>query len=112
VAVPIARSRRGLHGTVRPQIKYIAAYQVAPVSAITHFAPVKSIEPWKDSDKVIVHFAEPARSIGPIPLVKNGRVRPLQNLRYTTRERLLKAKDLDELFSPDEVGAARAELGS
>jgi hypothetical protein len=34
-----------LHGTMRPQIKYIAAYQVAPISAITHIAPVQSIEP-------------------------------------------------------------------
>jgi len=88
-----------IHGAVRSQIKYIAAYQVAPVSAITYLAPVKSIEPWKDTGKVVLHFAEPAKPIGPIPLVKGGRVRALQNLRYTTHERLLKAKTLDELFS-------------
>ena len=41
-----------IHGSMRPQIKYIAACQVAPVSAITHIAPVKSITPWKDSAKV------------------------------------------------------------
>ncbi len=89
-----------IHGAVRSQIKYIAAYQVAPVSAITYFAPVKSIEPWKDTGKVVLYFAEPAKPIGPIPLVKGGRVRAPQSLRYTTRERLLKAKNLDELFSP------------
>ncbi|PYR88346.1 MAG: hypothetical protein DMF84_28540 [Acidobacteria bacterium] len=38
-----------LHGTMRPQIKYAAAYRLAPTSAITHVAPVRSIEPWKDS---------------------------------------------------------------
>jgi hypothetical protein len=27
-----------IHGTMRPQIKYIAGYQVQPVSAITHIA--------------------------------------------------------------------------
>jgi hypothetical protein len=94
-----------IHGTVRPQIKYIAAYQVAPVSAITHFAPVKTIEPWKDTGKVVLYFAEPAQPIGPIPLVKGGRVRALQGLRYTTRERLLKAKNLDGVFAPDESEA-------
>jgi hypothetical protein len=57
-----------IHGTMRPQIKYIAAYRVAPVSAITHIAPVKSIEPWKDTAKFVVNFAEPAREIGPIEI--------------------------------------------
>jgi hypothetical protein len=56
-----------VHGSMRSQIKYIATYQVAPISAITHIAPVKSIEPWKDSGKFVVNFAEPARAIDPIP---------------------------------------------
>src|SRR5437899_401215 len=76
-----------IHGTMRPQIKYIAAYRVAPVSAITHLAAVKSIEPWKDTGKFVVNFTEPAREIGPIELIKGGRGKALQNLRYTTRAR-------------------------
>ncbi len=87
-----------LHGTMRPQIKYIAVYQVAPVSAITHVAPVKSIEPWKDTGKFVVNFAAPATEIGPIPLVKSGKVKPLYNLRYTTYTRLESAKSLDEIW--------------
>src|ERR1700740_372558 len=87
-----------LHGTMRPQIKYIAAYRVAPVSAITHIAPVRSIEPWKDSDKFVLTFAEPAKEIGPIPVVRNSRVKALYNLRYTTREALEKAKTLDDVW--------------
>jgi hypothetical protein len=87
-----------LHGTMRPQIKYIAAYQVAPMSAITHIAPVKSVEPWEDSGKFVVNFSEPAREIGPIPLVRGGRVKALQNLRYTSRERLEQAQSLDDLW--------------
>lgn len=90
-----------IHGSVRPQIKYIAAYQIAPVSAITYIAPVKSIEPWKDTGKVVLNFSEPATPIGPIPLRKGGHVRQLQSLRYTTRERLLNAKNLDEVFPTD-----------
>jgi hypothetical protein len=88
-----------IHGTMKPQIKYIALYQVAPVSAITHIAPVKSIEPWQNSNKVVVNFAEPAKAIGPLQLVKNGKVKALQSIRYTTRERLLNAKTLDDVWA-------------
>jgi hypothetical protein len=87
-----------INGSVRPQIRYIAAYQVAPEQRITHFARVKSIEPWEDSGKFVLNFEEPARPVGPIPLVKGGRVKAPQSIRYTTHERLMKAKNLDELF--------------
>lgn len=100
-----------IRGAVRSQIKYIAVYQVDPISAITYVAPVKSIEPWKDSGKVVLYFTEPAKPIGPIPLVKGGKVKALQNLRYTTHERLMKAKTLDEVFSasPSEDAAAATD---
>ena len=87
-----------IHGTMRPQIKHIALYQVAPESAITHVAPVKSIEPWKDTAKYVVNFSASAREIGPIKLVKGGRVKALQNLRYTTLKRLQAAKTLDDIW--------------
>jgi hypothetical protein len=87
-----------IHGSMLPQIKYIAAYQVRPVSAITYIAPVSSIEPWKDTGKYVVYFSEPASPIGPIQLAKGGRVKQLQNLRYTSRERLLTAKTLDDVW--------------
>lgn len=87
-----------IHGTMRPQIKYIAAYRVAPVSAITHVAPVRSIEPWKDTAKFVLNFAEPAKEIGPIPLVKLSRVKALYNLRYTNRQTIEQAKTLDDIW--------------
>ncbi len=87
-----------VHGTMRPQIKYIAIYRVAPRSAVTHIAPVRSIEPWKDSGKYVVNLMEPAQEIGPIPLVKGGRVKGLQNLRYTGLQRLEYAKTLDDVW--------------
>jgi len=87
-----------IHGTMRPQLKYIAAYRVAPVSAITHIAPVRSIEVWKDSGKFVVNFSEPAREIGPITLVKGGDVKAPQSLRYTNKDSLLKAKTLDDVW--------------
>lgn len=83
-----------IHGTMRPQIKYVAAYRVAPVSAITHIAPVRTIEPWKDSEKFVINFAEPAKEIGPIPLVKGSKGKALQNLRYTNRQTIEQAKTL------------------
>jgi hypothetical protein len=83
-------------------------YQVVPVQAITHIAPVKSIEPWQDSGKFVLNFSEPAQAIGPIPLLKGGRVRAPQSIRYTTRERLLKAKNLDEVFAAESSEDARA----
>lgn len=87
-----------IHGSVRSQIKYIAAYQVAAVQGVTQFAQVKSIEPWENSGRFVLNFEGPAQQIGPIPLVKGGRVKPLMGPRYTTHERLLTAKNLDELF--------------
>lgn len=87
-----------IHGTMRPQIKYIAAYRVAPISAITHIAPVRSIEPWKDTAKFVLNFAEPAKEIGPIALVKGSRGKALQNLRYTSRQTIEQAETLDDIW--------------
>ncbi len=87
-----------IHGAMRPQIKYIAAYRVAPISAITHIAPVRSIEPWKESGYFVLNFAEPAKEIARIVLVKGSRGKALQNLRYTTRQALERAKTLDDLW--------------
>lgn len=87
-----------IHGTMRPQIKYIAAYQVSPISAITHIAPVSSIEPWADSGKYVVNFAEPAQEIGSIKLVPKSRVKAPQNIRYTTLERLDAADTLNDVW--------------
>ncbi len=87
-----------IHGSMRPQIKYIAAYQAAPVSAITHVAPVESISPWKDSGKFVLNFSEPAHEITPIPLIKAGRVKAPQNLRYTSKSKLEAATTLDDIW--------------
>jgi len=87
-----------IHTSMIHKIKYIAAYQVAPVSAITHFAKVESIEQWKNTNKYILHFAEPASEIGPIKLVPKGTVKALYNLRYTSLDRLQGAKTLENAF--------------
>lgn len=87
-----------IHSSMIPKIKYIAAYRVAPESAITHVAPVASIEQWPDTNKYVVNFGEPAQPMGPIRLVPKGRVKALQAARYTPRQRLDQARNLDEAF--------------
>lgn len=87
-----------IHSSMLPKIKYIAAYRVAPESAITHIASVASIEQWKDTSKYVVNFVDPAAPIGPIPLVQKGRGKAPQGPRYTSRSRLVQARNLDEAF--------------
>jgi len=70
------------------RIKYIAGYQTAPVSAITHHAEVSKIEKYKDTGKYIVYFKEPAKKIGPIKLTTGKSGTAPQAPRYTTYEKL------------------------
>ncbi|MBU2008962.1 MAG: hypothetical protein KJ624_03815 [Chloroflexi bacterium] len=82
-----------------PSIKYIAVYRVAPVSAITHWAPVRSVEPWpEERGKFVVNFAEKAREIAPIKAAIGGKVKKLQSPAYAVLKRLLKAENLDDVF--------------
>ena len=87
-----------IHSSMIPKIKSLAVYRVAPESAITHIAPVASIEQWRDTNKYVVNFAEPAKPIGPIRLVPDGWVKAPQSSRYTSRERIEKAQTLDDVF--------------
>lgn len=78
-------------------LKYIAAYQTAPVSAITYVAEISAIEPYGDVGKSKIVFAGPAKKIEPVVYDgKNGT--QIQSIRYTRMERILKAKTLSELL--------------
>lgn len=82
-----------------PQIKWIAAYQVAPTSAITHIAKVESIRPYKDSNKYELIFESKAKKLKkPIKLIPKSTVKSPQAPRYTSHERLTKATNLNEAF--------------
>ena len=61
-------------------------------------AAVKEIEPWMNSDKYVLNFAEAPEEIPHVPMVKGGRVQNFQSPRYTTLARLRAAKTLDDLW--------------
>jgi hypothetical protein len=86
-----------ISGGMLPKIKYIAAYQTQPVSAITHVAPVARIEPFGDSGKYKLIFSEPAKKIGPIPY-GNAPSGAMQGPRYTNYTKLQKANTLMDLI--------------
>src|SRR5579864_1051850 len=87
-----------LHPSMISHLEHVAVYRTAPVSAITHYAPIRSIEPRENTGKMVTNFAEPAREIRPLRLTKNGRVKHLQGLRYTKFDRMKSATSLDEAF--------------
>jgi len=87
-----------VHASRIAQIKYIAAYRGRPTSAITHVAPVATIEPWQGGSKYVVNFARPANPTGPLKHVPGGAVPPLRGSRYTSYTKLMQATNLDEAF--------------
>ncbi len=86
-----------INSSMIPKIKYVAAYQVAPISAITYIAEVKNIEQYKDTNKYIIYFTEAPTKIKEVPLGSNKGKAP-QNSRYSSKERILNAKNLDSVF--------------
>ena len=82
---------------MKERIKYIAAYQVAPISAVTHIAEVQDIRPYKDSGKYIVIFKGAAKEINPIK-IKNRSNSP-QGPVYVKKEILLSVKTLEKALS-------------
>ncbi len=81
------------------KIKYIAAYQVAPISGITHIAEVDRIEKYKDTNKYIVFFKnETTKRINKISMGKKKGMAP-QAPRYSSYKTLLTAKTLDDLWN-------------
>lgn len=80
------------------KIKYIAAYETAPISAINYYAEIASIEKYKDTNKYILYFKNKATKLEkPVKLGGNRNIAP-QSTRYTSIDKLFKAKTLEDIF--------------
>ncbi|MBC3807034.1 GIY-YIG nuclease family protein [Undibacterium seohonense] len=79
------------------KIKYIAAYQVAPVGAITHYAEVDSIVPYGETGKFQLNFKGKAIAITPIPRTESSEIN-MQSPRYAVLEKIQRANCLDDVW--------------
>ena len=78
------------------RIKYIAAYQVYPISAVTHYAAVERIEKYKDTGKYILYFKGKAKKIEKIPLGDNKMA--VRSCRYTNLQKMLHIDTVSNLW--------------
>ena len=80
------------------QIKYICAYQSAPISAVTYWAEVEKIEPYGDKGKYQLFFKSKAQKLEHPLRYENLPQGFMQGPKYTNFEIFKKAKTLKELF--------------
>jgi hypothetical protein len=86
-----------ISGGMLDKIKYIAGYQTAPISAITYYAEVKSIETYGEEGKYKLNFKGAAIKLDTPIKLQTGAM-GLQSARYTNFNKLLSAKSLPEAF--------------
>jgi len=86
-----------ISGGMLDSIKYIASYQSAPISAVTYYAEVQSIEPYGEEGKYKLIFKDKAKKIE--KEIKNDLpTGSMQGPRYSNIDKLLNASKMSELF--------------
>ncbi|MEL7623231.1 MAG: hypothetical protein AAGU12_06540 [Clostridiales bacterium] len=80
---------------MKARIQYIAAYQVAPESAVTYIAEIKEVRPYEDSGKYLVEFKAPAEKLQRKIKLRESKNSP-QGPVYVRREDLLSAEYLED----------------
>ena len=88
-----------ISGGMLEKIKYIAAYQTAPISAITHVALVDRIEPYGEEGKYKLIFSEPAKKLEHSIPFGDSPQGFMQGPKYTSFEKLKDAKKVVDLFN-------------
>lgn len=77
-------------------IKYVACYRTAPYSAITHYAKVKNIKKYKNTNKYIIYFdGSPITLSNSVKLGANDN--GVRGTRYSTLDNLINATELGQL---------------
>lgn len=87
-----------ISGGMLEKIKFIAAYQTSPISAVTHYAPVERIESYGEENKYKLIFSKPAKNLPDSIPFGDATPGTMQGPRYTNFETLLKAKKVSDLF--------------
>lgn len=93
-----------ISSSMQDKLKYCAAYQVKPVSGISYYAEIDRIEPYVDdygnkTNKYIIIFKGSAVKLNnKISLSKDNPQMAPQSCVYTSFEKLVKAKYMEELF--------------
>jgi hypothetical protein len=77
-------------------VRWIAVYQTAPISAITHFARIDQIVDYLETGRYKIVFGEPEELPHHVTLGVD-RNKTLQGQRYTTMAKLKKALVIDDL---------------
>ncbi len=85
-------------GGMLEKIKYIAAYQTAPISAVTHYATVERIEPYGEEGKYKLIFSEPAIELEKSIPYGNAPGGYMQGIHYANFEKLKTAKTVMDIF--------------
>ncbi len=80
--------------SIIPKLKYLAMYEVAPISKIRWVGKIQSIKPYEDTGKYIIYLSK-IWKIEPIEM-GNSNLAP-QGSKYTTFELLENAKTLEDL---------------
>lgn len=81
----------------REKLKYLAIYQKTPIGEVRHVAEIDKIELYKNTGKYIVYLKN-KRIVGPIKLDGGSKGVAPQGPRFTTYEKLKKAKKLSDLW--------------
>lgn len=90
-----------IRGGALTKIKWIAAYRAAPISAVTHYAAVKAIEPYGDGRKYKLVFTDRAMALREPIMFADAPLGSMQGPRYTNITRLMAARKVTDLFAGD-----------